>query len=67
MGELRVLVAGHLVGPAEELGPLVLRDAEKAGDHLQWQLAGHLLDEVTCAVRRGGLDNVLGALGQFVA
>ena len=23
--ELRILVAGHLVGPAEQLGPLVLR------------------------------------------
>ena len=66
MGELGIFVTCHLVGPAEELGPLVLRDAEKPGDHLQWQLARHLLDEITGAVRRGGLDDVLGALGQFV-
>ena len=36
VSELGILVAGHLVGPAEELGPLVLGDAEKSGDHLQW-------------------------------
>ena len=37
VGELRILVAGHLIGPAEQLIPVLLRNAEQPGDGLQWQ------------------------------
>ncbi len=38
VGELGILAAGHLVGPAEQLVAVVLRDAEQSGDGLQRQL-----------------------------
>ena len=66
VGELRVFPGSHLVRPAEQLVAVLLRHAEQAGDGLQRQLARHLLDEVAAALRRGGLDDVLGALGELL-
>ena len=66
VGVLGVLAGGHLVGPAEQLVAVLLRHAEQAGDGLQRQLAGHLLDEVAGALGGGGLGDVLGALGEFL-
>ena len=66
-GELRVVVAGHLVGPAEELRPVLLRNPEQSRDRLQGQLAGDLLDEVAVPRRAGGLDDGLRPLVEFVA
>ena len=66
IGELGILAAGHLVGPAEQLVAVVLRHAQQAGDGLQRQFARHLLDEVATA--RGGrvLGDVLGALCELL-
>ena len=58
-GELRVLVADHLVGPVEQLLAVFLRHAHQTGDRLQRQLAGHLLDEVAGALGRGRLGDVV--------
>ena len=66
VGELGVLAAGHLVGPAEQLVAVVLRHAEQAGDGLQRQLARHLLDEVAAALGGRGLGDVLGALRELL-
>src|SRR5436190_1665048 len=63
--ELRILTTGHLVGPAEQLVAVFLRDAEEAGDRLQRQLAADLLDEVAATLGRGRLCDVLGALGEL--
>ena len=52
-GELRVLVADHLVGPVEQLLAVFLRHAHQAGDRLQRKLAGHLLDEIAGSLGRG--------------
>ena len=51
---------------SEQLVAVLLRHAEQAGDGLQRQLAGHLLDEVAGALGRGGLGDVLGALAELV-
>ena len=66
MRELGILVAGHLIGPAEQLVALLLRHTEQSGDHLEGQLTRHLLDEVAMPLRRSGLDDVLRALGEFI-
>ena len=45
-GELRVLVADHLVRPVEQLLAVFLRHPHQAGDRLQRKFAGHLFDEI---------------------
>ncbi len=50
--ELRILVADHLIGPVEQLHPVLLRHAHQPGDGLQRQFARHLLDEVAASPRR---------------
>src|SRR5690606_41605586 len=49
----RVVVVEHLVGPVEELAPVLLRHAEQFGDGLQRQFAGDLFDEVAAAALLG--------------
>ena len=61
VGVLGVLARGHLVGPAEELVPVLLGYAEQPGDRLQRQLARHLLDEVAGPLGSGGLGDLLRA------
>jgi hypothetical protein len=65
---IRVVARGHLVGPPEQLVAVVLRNAEQIGDGLQWQFAGHLLDEVAgtppprpCDVLRRAASSSLSA------
>ena len=67
VGELGVLVAHHLVRPVEEFHPVLLGHTQQAGDGLQRQLAGHLLDEVAGTLGGGGLDDAPGTLGEVVA
>ena len=67
VGVLRVVVAGHLVGPVEDLVAVLLRHAEQFGDRLQRKLARHLVDEVAGALGRGGLDDLLRALARVLA
>ena len=65
--ELGILVAHHLVRPVEQLHAVLLGHAHQAGDGLQRQFAGHLLDEVAGTLGRGGLDDAPGTLVEVVA
>ena len=61
-GVLGILVADHLVRPVEQLLAVFLRHAHQAGNRLQRQLAGHLLDEITGALGGGRLvQRLVGA------
>ncbi len=66
VGELRVVAAGHLVRPVEQLAAILLRHAEQTGDRLQRQLARHLLDEVPGTCGRRSLGDLLRTLVEFV-
>ena len=66
-GELRILVADHLVGPVEQLHAVFLRHTHQPGDGLQRQLARHLFDEVAGTFGGGGRDDLPGALVEVVA
>ena len=46
LGEFRVLVADHLVGPVEQLRPVLEGHPEQTGDQLQREFAGHLRHEI---------------------
>ena len=60
--ELRIVASDHLVGPVEQLAPVFRRHPEQAGDGLQWQLGGHLKDEIARALRCGALCDALRTL-----
>ena len=49
---LRVVLADHLVRPAEQQLPVVARHAEDPGDHRERERRGDALDEVDLAARR---------------
>ena len=46
---LRIVLADHLVGPAEQQLPVVARHAEDPGDHRDRERRGDALDEVALA------------------
>ncbi len=49
---LRIVLADHLVGPAEQQLPVVARHAEDPGDHRERERRGDAFDEVELARRR---------------
>jgi hypothetical protein len=61
------LVSDHLVRPVEELLAVLLRHTHQPGDRLQRKFTRHLLDEVTRALRRGLLNDVVRTLAKFFA
>jgi hypothetical protein len=46
VGELRVLVADHLIRPIEQLLAVLVRNAHQPRDGLQRKFARHLLNEI---------------------
>ena len=63
----RVVVAHHLVGPLEQLVPIVLRYTDQIRDRLERQLAGDLLHEVARAFAHSGVDDAPCTTIQLVA
>ena len=60
--------ADHLVGPVEDLVPVLLRHAEQLGDRLEGQLAGDVGDEVAAApVQRRLARSCSARVGQRLA